>query len=129
MPGNHKRNTGPMHESLRCGAKTRRGTPCQSPAVRGKKRCRMHGGAKGSGAPLGNKNALKHGFYTKEAIAERKKMTDRDHELSLSRQAELPAISGNGPDRVPWEIWIGHDCWRVSFDPLERYRSHHSFHY
>ena len=38
----------------------------------GKKRCRMHGGAKGSGAPPGNQNALKHGFYTKQAIEERK---------------------------------------------------------
>ena len=61
-----------MHRSPRCGAKTRRGTPCLSPAVKGKKRCRMHGGAPGSGAPRGNKNALKHGFYTREAIAERK---------------------------------------------------------
>lgn len=32
----------------------------------------MHGGAKGSGAPKGNRNALKHGFYTREAIAERR---------------------------------------------------------
>jgi uncharacterized protein YjcR len=31
----------------------------------------MHGGAAGSGAPRGNKNALKHGRYTREAIAER----------------------------------------------------------
>ena len=30
----------------------------------------MHGGAPGSGAPLGNKNALKHGRYTREAIEE-----------------------------------------------------------
>ena len=55
-----------MRNSLRCGAKTRSGTPCKSPAVSGKKRCRMHGGAKGSGAPLGNQNALKHGMFTKE---------------------------------------------------------------
>ena len=27
----------------------------------------MHGGAKGSGAPIGNTNALKHGGHTKEA--------------------------------------------------------------
>lgn len=27
----------------------------------------MHGGAKGSGAPIGNGNALKHGMYTGEA--------------------------------------------------------------
>ena len=26
----------------------------------------MHGGAKGSGAPQGNQNALKHGLYTTE---------------------------------------------------------------
>lgn len=32
----------------------------------------MHGGAAGSGAPKGNKNALKHGLYTKEATAERR---------------------------------------------------------
>ncbi len=57
--------------SPRCGAKTRRGTPCQSPAVQGKKRCRMHGGAPGSGAQPDNKNALKHGYFSAEAIAER----------------------------------------------------------
>ena len=70
----HKRNTDPMLNSKRCGAKTRKGTPCNSPAVHGKKRCRMHGGAEGSGAPKGNTNALKSGFYTKEAIAERKQL-------------------------------------------------------
>jgi uncharacterized protein YjcR len=30
------------------------------------------GGAPGSGAPRGNKNALKHGAYTQEAIERRK---------------------------------------------------------
>jgi uncharacterized protein YjcR len=33
----------------------------------------MHGGAHGSGAPIGNQNARKHGLYTKEAIEARKK--------------------------------------------------------
>ena len=37
-------------------------------------RCRMHGGAKGSGAPKGNQNALKHGTYTKEAFQRRAEM-------------------------------------------------------
>jgi glucans biosynthesis protein len=32
----------------------------------------MHGGAEGSGAPRGNRNALKHGYYTADAIAERR---------------------------------------------------------
>lgn len=36
----------------------------------------MHGGAPGSGAPRGNKNALKFGLYTREAIAERKRLRD-----------------------------------------------------
>jgi len=63
-----------MRQSLRCGAKTRSGKPCKSPAVSGKRRCRMHGGAPGSGAPHGNKNALKHGRYTRVAIAERRQL-------------------------------------------------------
>lgn len=61
----------PMHLAPRCGARTRRGAACQQPAT-AKGKCRMHGGAKGSGAPKGNKNALKHGRYTAEAIAERR---------------------------------------------------------
>jgi uncharacterized protein YjcR len=72
----HKRNTGPMLSSQRCGARTRSGKPCNSPAVNGKKRCRMHGGAPGSGAPRGNKNALKHGLYTRDAIEQRRQTRD-----------------------------------------------------
>jgi glucans biosynthesis protein len=34
----------------------------------------MHGGAKGSGAPRGNTNALKHGAYTREALERRDEM-------------------------------------------------------
>ena len=74
MTGNHPRNTGPMLTSPRCGARTRSGRPCQSPAVQHKKRCRMHGGAPGSGAPRGNKNAQKHGLYTREASAQRRQV-------------------------------------------------------
>ena len=71
---NHVRNTRPMLESLRCGAKTRRDGACRSPAVRGKKRCRMHGGAQGSGAPRANQNARKHGLFTRSAIEERRRI-------------------------------------------------------
>jgi hypothetical protein len=58
MNGDHKRNTGPMLSSLRCGARTRSGTPCRSPSVHGKRRCRMHGGASGSGAPAATRTRL-----------------------------------------------------------------------
>ena len=57
-----------MHLSPRCGARTRQGSPCRSPALKDRKRCRMHGGAKGSGAQAGNRNALRHGRYTHELL-------------------------------------------------------------
>ena len=65
-----------MASSPRCGAKTRSGAPCQAPAVAGKARCRMHGGTKGSGAPQGNQNALKHGLYTRESLELQKHIRD-----------------------------------------------------
>ncbi len=43
--------------------------------VLGKRRCRMHGGAAGSGAPVGNKNAFRHGHYSAEAIARRRELS------------------------------------------------------
>ena len=55
-----------MQSGPRCGAKTRAETPCKAPVVTGKKRCRMHGGAAGSGAPKGNRNAFKTGLHAKE---------------------------------------------------------------
>ncbi len=42
----------------------------------------MHGGAPGSGAPRGNKNALKSGLYTREAREERRRLGEF---LSASR--------------------------------------------
>ncbi|MGC2632450.1 MAG: HGGxSTG domain-containing protein [Rhodomicrobium sp.] len=63
-----------MLSSPRCGARTRSGRPCRSPAVSGKRRCQMHGGAPGSGAPRGNENALKHGRYTYRAVEERRQL-------------------------------------------------------
>ena len=72
MISKHRRNTTNMLSSPRCGAKTRSGKPCMSPAVAGKKRCRMHGGASGSGAPRGNTNAVKNGNFTRKAIEGRR---------------------------------------------------------
>jgi hypothetical protein len=36
----------------------------------------MHGGAEGSGAPRGNKNALKNGRFTREAIEQRRQLRE-----------------------------------------------------
>jgi hypothetical protein len=63
-----------MLASPRCGAKTRTSGACRSPAVHGKKRCRMHGGAPGAGAPKANRNARKHGLFTRGVLAERRQI-------------------------------------------------------
>ena len=53
----YKRTITNMTKAPRCGAtKTRVGHPCQQAAVRGRLRCRMHDGAKGSGGPPGDRN-------------------------------------------------------------------------
>ncbi|WP_281241199.1 HGGxSTG domain-containing protein [Thalassobaculum litoreum] len=52
--------TGSTGDGPRCLARTRAGTPSQSRAARGRRRCRMHGGTN-PGAPKGNRNAGKHG--------------------------------------------------------------------
>ena len=72
--GNRAADISVALSSPRCGAKTKQGTPCKAPATKcsGYKRCRKHGGAKGSGAPKGNKNALKHGQYSREMIERRR---------------------------------------------------------
>jgi len=57
-------------EPSRCGARLRQGGLCELPPIAGKRRCFQHGGARGSGGQAGNRNALKHGLYTREAIAE-----------------------------------------------------------
>ena len=56
-----------FNNAPRCGAKTRQGSACRSPAVKGKSRCRFHGCSRGSGAPKGNAYALTHGLTTIEA--------------------------------------------------------------
>ena len=59
----------------RCGAKNRAGQPCRRAVARGKTRCTMHGGAKGSGAPRGRRNGnYRHGGFTVEAVEEKRAM-------------------------------------------------------
>jgi hypothetical protein len=57
-----------MAKAPRCGARTRTGRPCRQAAGRGRARCRMHGGAKGSGGPSGARNGnFKSGLWTRES--------------------------------------------------------------
>ncbi|AXK41043.1 HGGxSTG domain-containing protein [Erythrobacter aureus] len=69
----------------RCGAKTRSGKPCLSPRVKGRRRCRMHGGTN-KGAPKCNRNAWQHGNRSTEAEAQLKKLSQANRDLRLSRK-------------------------------------------
>jgi glucans biosynthesis protein len=40
----------------------------------GKRRCFQHGGARGIGPPKGSQNARRHGLFSREAIAERRRI-------------------------------------------------------
>ena len=61
-----------LRSAPRCGAKTRAGTACQCPAMRGRKRCRRHGGLS-PGGPRGQQNGnFRDGQWTAEAIEERR---------------------------------------------------------
>ena len=69
---NYATRPGDLKKQPRCGARTRAGAPCQRPAIRGRKRCRLDGGLS-PGAPRGPKNGnFKTGDWTSEAINERK---------------------------------------------------------
>lgn len=77
-----------MAGARRCGAKTRAGHPCRQAAVRDSRRCRMHGGAKGSGGPPGERNGrFKHGLYTREVKTIRRVMRERVREIKALVQA------------------------------------------
>ena len=56
----------------RCQAKAKKtGKRCRLVAMKGKRVCYLHGG-RSPGPPKCNKNALKHGHYTEQAIRDRK---------------------------------------------------------
>ena len=79
-----------LNAAPRCGARTRAGGSCRAPAVKGKRRCRMHGGASGSGGPLGERNGrYLHGLYAQatQRLLRATRVLMRDaRELAKSRR-------------------------------------------
>ena len=76
--GNHSGDLGKVRQ---CGAKTRAGSPCRSPAMCNG-RCRMHGGAStGPRTPEGlarsRRAHWKHGRYSEEARALRRQLREQ----------------------------------------------------
>src|SRR3954452_3818043 len=81
-----------MNQAPRCGARTRRGSPCRQAAVRGKRRCRMHGAR--AGAPEGPANGrYGHGQRGGAVLAERAALRAL---LKLAR-AELTGVAEAKP--------------------------------
>lgn len=67
-----------MKDKPTCQAKTRAGTPCKRSPALGKRRCRMHGGAPGSGGPLGQRNGrYTHGRYARTAEERRARLATK----------------------------------------------------
>lgn len=93
-----------------CGAKTRGGTPCKSPAMENG-RCRMHGGKTPHGDALPQ---YKTGLYSKYAPAQvRSKIEqfldadpfDLTHELALSRALLADYLSRFDSDAIKLDLY------------------------
>ena len=84
---------GDPSNAARCGAKTRRGTVCRAPAMRNRRRCRLHGGKStgpktAAGLERSRRARWRHGVYsreTRELLAENRR-----------RWRELMALLGDG---------------------------------
>lgn len=74
-----------------CGARTRSGEPCKRAPMTGKTRCKLHGGAS-TGAPKGNSNAVKHGFYSDALLPEEKALYERAEVGSLDDEIRLARV-------------------------------------
>ena len=93
----HATRFGPDWPGQRCLAKTRQGTPCQNPAIRGRGRCKLHGGrSTGPRTPEGKARSIaahtKHGRSSRAHVekvrainAEIKRIT-----LALKREGLIP---------------------------------------
>jgi hypothetical protein len=83
--------------AAQCGARTRSGTPCRSPAVTGRSRCRMHGGAPGSGGPKGRRNGnYKHGRYRGDRLSQVGEAAHTRREGTDQETASVPVRGGSG---------------------------------
>lgn len=73
---------------MQCGAKTRSGTPCKSPAM-ANGRCRMHGGLQPKGADSPN---FKHGRYSKylnQSLQDKLATVDDENPLDLLPELQV----------------------------------------
>jgi hypothetical protein len=74
-----------------CTATTKAGNPCKNHAKKGEQLCSSHAGT--AGAPAGNQNARKHGFYSSIITAdERADLVAHATEMSLADELGLNRV-------------------------------------
>lgn len=84
-----------------CGATNRQGEPCQKPPLKGRTRCRLHGGA----TPKGGAGRPSHGIYRKtlsneeQALWETLQLGNLDNEIFMMRIMLNRAIEINADIR------------------------------
>jgi len=85
----------------RCLAKTRRGTECQKPALKGRSRCQLHGG-RSTGPKTEEGRArisalhYKHGRRTKEAIAADRARAQANREIWAALRERIALMIADG---------------------------------
>lgn len=94
-----------LAQAPRCGAKTRTGFPCQSPAVKGRLRCRMHGGTN-KGAPRGNLNARVHGNRSKEAEQQLRTVRAINRDLRLLDKIQEGVFLRSSEQEQLLRLWL-----------------------
>jgi len=90
---NNGNQRGNPNNARRCGAKTRKGTPCKSPAMKNG-RCRLHGGkSTGPKTPEGlersRKANRKHGLYSREVLKEQNFEEVDFHKLDMDKKLKV----------------------------------------
>ena len=73
------------HAPRICGAKTRSGHPCQNPPVKGRERCRMHGGTQVRGLARHNTVTGRYSKHLPTRLAERYEAALSDPDLLALR--------------------------------------------
>ena len=101
---------GPDWQGVRCEAKTRRGTKCQSAAYKHNGRCRLHGGlSTGARTPEGlqriSEANIKHGRQTKDKLEANRHAAKVGSRVmgelkQLERQLEKAGLTQDSNDKM-----------------------------
>ena len=98
-----------------CGAKTRKGTPCEKPPMLGKRRCKLHGGA--STGPKGKCALETHGIYSKRLSDEERALLDEMRLGSLDDEIRVARLTLCRILRE-WRKWLDADGYEDEKDLL-----------